>query len=169
MSETVGDRVKKLRKYNKLNQKQFGNSIGLVQNTISQIENNFSRLTVPAAYLICDRYNIDIDWLLTGEGEMLRRDPPVPPADQVVVQKNVIIEEDPEIFSLLQATQRVLRSTHPSAPEALKSNILCFNDAVDDDQTIREHGIKRSTGRDPTDQAGGEAGKDGESTEKKAI
>lgn len=68
--ENVQSRIKQLRKELKLSQTEFGNEIGITQITISNWESGKYELTYKSALLICHRFNISVDWLMNGIGEM---------------------------------------------------------------------------------------------------
>lgn len=67
---TLGERIKKVRKYFDLTQREFGERISIKQNSVAQIEmgRNTSDQTI---FSICREFNINETWLRTGEGEML--------------------------------------------------------------------------------------------------
>lgn len=67
---SYGERVKKIRKTLGLSQSEFGKSIGLKANSISDIERGINNLKETNIKLICSTYNVDYMWLTTGEGEM---------------------------------------------------------------------------------------------------
>ena len=68
----VNDRVKLLRNEIGLTQTEFGNKIGFKQNTIGQMENGQRGITDRAIILICQSFNVNEEWLRTGEGKMFR-------------------------------------------------------------------------------------------------
>ena len=49
-----------------------------------------------------------------------------------------IYEPDDKVRNLLLTAQKVLKSNHPDAPIALKSNIECFNTAVLDNDALKK-------------------------------
>jgi transcriptional regulator with XRE-family HTH domain len=66
------DRIKEIRKENKLSQSAFGEKLGVSRDVINNIENN--RLARPEqktslVKLISKEFSISEDWLLTGKGE----------------------------------------------------------------------------------------------------
>ena len=67
--EEFKDRFRKLRKTLDLTQKAFGERIGMKQNSIALIEmgRNTSDQTIIS---ICREFNVNEEWLRTGEGEM---------------------------------------------------------------------------------------------------
>jgi transcriptional regulator with XRE-family HTH domain len=66
----IGARIKKVREAMKLTQKEFAKLFGLKQNAISQWEIGNSRVSDEILCDLSQDYNININWLLTGEGEM---------------------------------------------------------------------------------------------------
>lgn len=67
---TVGDRVKTIRKELMLNQTQFAEKIGISQRALSSIERETTNLTERNSREICRVFNVNEQWLRTGEGEM---------------------------------------------------------------------------------------------------
>jgi phage repressor protein C with HTH and peptisase S24 domain len=71
-NEKLSDRVKLIRKYNKLSQALFAKSIGLKQPTLSEIEKGTYPPSTAAMRLIAHQYHVSEEWLETGEGEMFK-------------------------------------------------------------------------------------------------
>lgn len=65
----IGKRIRLLRKSLNLNQTDFGKPLGLKQAIIGQYETGVRNITDRNIDLLCKTYNINKDWLLTGEGE----------------------------------------------------------------------------------------------------
>lgn len=71
---TQGERVNMVRDKAQLTMEQFGERIGGVsKSTISNIENDNRNLTEHMLKSICREFNVDENWLRTGEGDMPRR------------------------------------------------------------------------------------------------
>lgn len=68
--ETVGERIKKIRKDRKLTQKAFAEQLKMSENYIWQIEKGDREPSLKVLRLICSIYNVDEIWLRTGTGEM---------------------------------------------------------------------------------------------------
>lgn len=66
----MNERIKLLRKTLGLSGEKFGNKLGLTRMTISNLEHNRYNLTEQTIKLICREYNVNEDWLRTGNGEM---------------------------------------------------------------------------------------------------
>lgn len=69
-------RIKNLRRFLGMTQEKFGYSLGVKKNTISQIESGVNNPTEAFVRSICREFNVNEQWLRTGEGEMfLQSDP----------------------------------------------------------------------------------------------
>lgn len=66
----MNDRIKQLRKQLNLTQQQFAERIGSVQNTITGYETGRRLPSNQVITLICKTFNVNEQWLRTGEGEM---------------------------------------------------------------------------------------------------
>ena len=66
----MNTRVKAIRKHFKLSQTEFGAKIGLKQRTIADIERGRNSLTQRNFDNICRVFDVNPDWLKTGEGNM---------------------------------------------------------------------------------------------------
>lgn len=66
---SLGERVKYVRKETKQKQLEFAESLGISQSHLSGIEKNSVKPSLTIIKLICNKYNINEDWLLNGIGE----------------------------------------------------------------------------------------------------
>lgn len=66
---TQGERVKYLRKELGLTLEKFGDAIGLKKSALSLIENGKNALTEANTLSICREFNVNEEWLRTGNGE----------------------------------------------------------------------------------------------------
>lgn len=64
------ERVKELRKALGLTMEKFGNRLGVTKVAISNIERGNRKLTEQMLRSICREFDVNEDWLRTGEGEM---------------------------------------------------------------------------------------------------
>lgn len=67
---TEGERIKQIRKENKMTLEQFGNLLGVTKVAISNIENGKRNVTEQMRKSICREFRVDPIWLSTGEGDM---------------------------------------------------------------------------------------------------
>lgn len=72
MEFAINQRILQLRKHLKLNQTEFGKSIGVSRGVINNIDLNVVDASTKPLLLqqIVKEYNVDPYWLETGEGEM---------------------------------------------------------------------------------------------------
>lgn len=68
----MNERIKKLRKYLDLTQKEFGERIGIKGNTIANYELGRNEPIDAVVSLICREFNVSEEWLRNGTGEMFK-------------------------------------------------------------------------------------------------
>lgn len=68
----IGNRIKRIRRELNLTQTEFAARIGSVQNTVTGYENGRRNPSSPVISLICREFNVNEQWLRTGEGEMFK-------------------------------------------------------------------------------------------------
>ena len=83
---SIGDRIKHVRKSLNLNQSDFSSKIGVSQGTLSEIENKKFVPSSDIAISVCRYFNIDGNWLLTGEGGKLRNTEPKTSVEPTIKQ-----------------------------------------------------------------------------------
>lgn len=66
----MNERIKALRESLKKSQEEFGKDLGLTRNYISLVENGNRNLSGQTIKLLCSMFNVNEDWLLTGNGNM---------------------------------------------------------------------------------------------------
>lgn len=66
----MNERLKELRKYLELPQSAFGKKIGITGGGISLLEKGKRNLTDQMILAICREFNVNEEWLRTGDGEM---------------------------------------------------------------------------------------------------
>lgn len=69
----MNERVKLLRKTLGLSGEKFGSKLGVQRGAISNIEKGNRNLTEQMLLSICREYNVNEEWLRTGEGEMFKK------------------------------------------------------------------------------------------------
>lgn len=67
---TQGERVKEIRKSLGLTLDKFGEKVGVKKQTISRIENGVNNVTDQMVLSICREFNVNYDYIMSGEGEM---------------------------------------------------------------------------------------------------
>lgn len=69
---TVNDRIKQLRKKEDLSQETFAKKINLTRNSISLIEGGSRNPSDRTILDICEKFNVNYEWLKNGEGEIYK-------------------------------------------------------------------------------------------------
>ena len=70
----MNNRIKELRKYLKLTQAKFAEMIGLKATAIGLYESGDRNITEQTIMLLCSIFNVNEEWLRTGEGEMFKQE-----------------------------------------------------------------------------------------------
>lgn len=107
--ETIGERIKKIRKSNGLTIVDFGKRIGVSNPAVSMMENGKSNPSNQTIVAICREFGINEDWLRTGEGEERPQ------------YASVREEEMTELFAQL------MNDRPPSVRRRLIASLLRFN------------------------------------------
>lgn len=66
----MNERLKHIRKALKLSQSEFGEVIGIQKSAVSKLERGETSLTNANIKTICREFDVNENWLRTGEGEM---------------------------------------------------------------------------------------------------
>lgn len=66
----MNNRVRDLRKQLKLTQESFGKTIGMTRSNVCNIESGLVSLTDKNIDIICEKHNVNKNWLIKGDGEM---------------------------------------------------------------------------------------------------
>ncbi|EAT58707.1 S24 family peptidase [Chlorobium ferrooxidans] len=70
---SLGTRIKSVRDHFGLRQEEFGEKIGLSGNRVSEIENDKGGTKASVLISICQEFPLNPEWLLSGEGSMLKK------------------------------------------------------------------------------------------------
>lgn len=70
LDTSLNSRFAEIRKSLEMTQEKFGTELGLNKSSISNIEKNIRSVTDKHIKLLCSTFNVNEEWLRTGEGEM---------------------------------------------------------------------------------------------------
>jgi transcriptional regulator with XRE-family HTH domain len=73
-SMSVGERIKQVREYNKLKSSAFAKELDLDRSYYAKIESGKLFPTIHCLQNISRKYGVSVDWILDGDGEMLKVD-----------------------------------------------------------------------------------------------
>jgi transcriptional regulator with XRE-family HTH domain len=118
---SIKERIKAVRKALSLSQRDFCKGIFLSQSFYGQIETGRKTPNERVYELICNKYKVNKDWLLTGKGEMFSETPPDVELDLLIeiykeldpLFKEYIIQQIKQILSVQKRTKQ----GQPSAPK----------------------------------------------------
>jgi len=91
-TEKIGERLKIFRKKRGLKLADLANALGLSIGYLSEVENNKTGIGQKILIRLRELYNLNVNWLLTGEGEMFEKKPEITSQLNIELIKNVIIE-----------------------------------------------------------------------------
>lgn len=69
---SIGDRIKEIRKSQNLSMEKFGEKIRISKVSVSRIESGINNPSDQTILLICREFDINEEWLKTGQGEKYR-------------------------------------------------------------------------------------------------
>lgn len=67
---TTGERIKVIRKDQRMSQSEFAKEIAVSTTTVCQLEVGKYNVSRSTKHIICTRFRVNPEWLDTGEGEM---------------------------------------------------------------------------------------------------
>ncbi|MFR6346394.1 MAG: helix-turn-helix domain-containing protein [Enterocloster aldenensis] len=102
----MNERIKELRKSLGLTQEKFANRIGIKRNTLANYEIGRNEPIDGIVFSICREFNVNEDWLRTGEGEMF---------EQLTDQQKV-----------MKHTAQLLKDTDSVVANAIKTFIVTY-------------------------------------------
>lgn len=98
-------RIREIRKTLNLTQEQFSSKLGVKRSAISQIEKGFNQISDQMVKSICLAYNVNENWLRTGNGEMF------------IETKDSFLDSISKQFNLEELDVKILESYIDLPPE----------------------------------------------------
>lgn len=115
----INQRIKQIRKSLNMNQTDFGARIGVKQGTITGYETGIRTPTDAVILSICREFNINENWLRTGEGE-----------------RNLVLSEDDE---LMKYVGLLLKDKENFVAQKIKRFIIGYEKLDAEDKKIIEN------------------------------
>lgn len=97
----MNERLRKLRKNLDMTQQDFGSRISVKGNTVAQWESGRNEPSDSAISLICREFNVNEDWLRTGNGEMFVKEAP---DDEFMRMAKAVASGDTEADRVIRKT-----------------------------------------------------------------
>lgn len=115
----TADRLKALRKHFKLNQQEFADKLKMAKITVAKWETSASNLPTNTALLICEKFNVNYDWLMNGDGDMFK------PKEETIA---TIKKEHPDITELeIEILEKWFQLSHDDRVYLLDKLKYLFN------------------------------------------
>lgn len=115
----MNERLKKLRMHKKLTQQEFADKLGTSRNNIAGYEIGRRSPSDAVVSLICREFNVNEDWLRTGEGEMFIQ---LPEDDEVAAYVSDLLEDDGEnpLYLIIKEIMHTYNEVSPKSQEVLR-------------------------------------------------
>lgn len=113
----IGARLKTVRKQMKLCQTSFGKPLGLSTSSISYFEQGY--INNKNCIAICQCYNINVKWLVDGEGDMFAP-PKTATKDEIIDTVKNTLHLPPIAVDILQAYVRLTASEKQLVDHAIQ-------------------------------------------------
>lgn len=112
----MNERIKDIRKKVGLSQQKFADKLGIARGNIAAYEVGKNSPSDAAVSLICSKFNVNKDWLLTGKGDMYDV-----PEDEVADVVSDLLEEDNPFYDLIVGIMKTYKKLDGKSQEALKN------------------------------------------------
>lgn len=111
------DRIKQIRKALNLTQVEFGNRLGVKGNTITNYETGLRTPSNSVILSICKEFNINEEWLRTGEGEMftLQED------EEAAYVSELLEDTENPLYDLIKAIMKTYSQTGEKEKAIIKA------------------------------------------------
>lgn len=118
----MNHRIKEIREYMKLSKITFSQKIGVDNSQYGKIEIGKLAPTIAQVMELCSKFNISSEWLLFGEGEMLKSQEPVHEAKDVKIVDNNYLFERLEYLAKANGILEERNKTLENELEQMKSH-----------------------------------------------
>lgn len=116
--------ILKLRKELNMSQEKFGKDLGVGKTAISKLEKGDNNITNTMSKLICTTYNVNEEWLHTGEGDMFEKNNPsnsiVKMAAKTAKKNKASFQKD-FLYALSQLTEEQWKSLEDIMDTTIKN------------------------------------------------
>lgn len=149
---TINERVRLIRNTLNLTQKEFGQKLTLAQTYLSQIEKGDREVTEKIFKIICFEFNVNENWLRTGEGEMFESIPKdeldklaarykLNPLAKRIVECFVSLEES-EMNAVLKLVKDIASVTHDEIAVAKEDEVISKKDELAIERELQSYRLE---------------------------
>ena len=116
---SIAIRLKELRKNLKMNQQEFADNIKMAKISVARWESETLNISESTALLICEKFNVNYDWLMNGNGDMFK------PKEETIA---TIKKEHPDITELeIEILEKWFQLSHDDRVYLLDKLKYLFN------------------------------------------
>lgn len=118
----MNERIKNIRKKEGLSQQKFADKLGIARGNIAAYEVGKNAPSDAVISLICSKFNVNKEWLLTGKGDMYD----VPEDETAAVVSDLLEESNPfyDIIISIMKSYKKLDDTSRAALNNLMQELL---------------------------------------------
>lgn len=114
----MNERIKKLRKELKLTQQEFSDKLHIKRNTLANYEIGRNEPIDAVVALICKTYNVNEEWLRSGEGDMFLE---LPEEDEEAAYVSELLEDsDNDLYKLIKEIMHTYHDLTPKSKEVIR-------------------------------------------------
>lgn len=121
---TLGERMKEIRRNAGIKQAEFSALVGVKEGTVTSWETGLRNPSNAILSAICEKFSVNREWLLTGEGEMLRQLSEDEELELIFDQ--IHMSTDPTIHAIIRAYWRL----PDNAKAAVRQFIMDADDQI---------------------------------------
>lgn len=116
---TQGERVNEVRKRAQLTMDQFGERLGVTKTAVSYVVNGKRSLTEQMLKSICREFDVNENWLRTGEGDMPRK---LSEEEEIATLVSDVLEEgkDNPFYGIILEIIRTYNELSPASQTVLR-------------------------------------------------
>ncbi len=114
----MNERIKDIRKKEGLSQQKFADKLGIARGNIAAYEVGKNAPSDAVISLICSKFNVNKDWLLTGKGDMYDV-----PEDEVASVVSDLLEESNPFYDIIISIMKSYKKLDDKSQAALNSLI----------------------------------------------
>lgn len=114
----MNERIKKIRKELKLTQQEFSDKLHIKRNTLANYEIGRNEPIDAVVALICKTYNVNEEWLRSGEGDMFLE---LPEEDEEAAYVSELLEDsDNDLYKLIKEIMHTYHDLTPKSKEVIR-------------------------------------------------
>lgn len=115
----MNERIKELRKALKLTQQEFADKLNIKRGAIANYEIGRNDPIDAVISLICKEFNVNEEWLRTGQGEMFKE---LPEEDEVAAYVSDLLEdtEGNPLYDIIKEIMHTYNELSPKSQEIIR-------------------------------------------------